>query len=112
MAVDAEELLLRPFQDVVSLGTTAVVNASTHHADPMLRAAQALVREGDRALKKVQSVWNDHVERYGDAFKDMMVQQGTFAVDLPVVPPSDMSLQLPSRRGDCNSKISSGTLTT
>ncbi|GAB1315362.1 hypothetical protein MFIFM68171_05572 [Madurella fahalii] len=77
MAVDAEELLLRPLRDVVSLGTAAVVNASTHHADPMLRAAQALVREGDRALKKVQAAWDDQVERHGDAFKDVIVQQAS-----------------------------------
>ncbi|KXX82736.1 Sorbin and SH3 domain-containing protein 1 [Madurella mycetomatis] len=77
MAIDAEELLLRPLHDVVSLGSAAVVNASTHHADPMLRAAQALVREGDRALKKVRVVWKDQVERHGDAFKDVMVQQAS-----------------------------------
>jgi hypothetical protein len=77
MAVDPEELLLRPLRDVVALGTTAVANASTSHADPMLRAAQALVREGERALKKVQLVWNEQVEKHGDAFKQVMVQQCT-----------------------------------
>jgi hypothetical protein len=42
----------------------------------MLKAAQTLVREGERALSKVQLVWNDQVDKYGDSFKEMMVQQG------------------------------------
>jgi hypothetical protein len=80
MAVDAEDLLIRPFRDVVAVGSAAVTNASTHathdNADRMSRAAQAIVREGERALNKVQVVWNDQSSKYGDSFRDMMVQQG------------------------------------
>ncbi|KAK4119501.1 hypothetical protein N657DRAFT_257006 [Parathielavia appendiculata] len=87
MAVDAEDLLIRPFRDVVAAGTVALTNASTHAAqqspapgdnvDRMARAAQAIVREGERALNKVQLVWNDQVSKHGDSFGNMMVQQAS-----------------------------------
>ncbi|KAK4095988.1 hypothetical protein N658DRAFT_437040 [Parathielavia hyrcaniae] len=87
MAVDAEDLLIRPFRDVVAAGTVALTNASTHaaqespapadNADRMARAAQAIVREGERALHKVQLVWNDQAGKHGDSFGDMMVQQAS-----------------------------------
>ena len=86
MAVDAEALFIRPFRDVVAVGATALTNASTHvpqhgpgsadHVDRMSKAAQTLVREGERALSKVQLVWNNQVDQYGDNFKEIMVQQG------------------------------------
>jgi hypothetical protein len=86
MAADAEDLLIRPLRDVVAVGHTALSNATTQaphqtpgpadHVDPMSRAAQALVREGERALHKVQLVWRDQVNKYGDGFREMMVQQG------------------------------------
>lgn len=82
MTADAEELLIRPFRDVVAVGTAAVTNAASlgpHRADDadrMSRAAQALVREGERALKKLQPVWDDQVQKLGDIFKRMITQQG------------------------------------
>ncbi|KAK4663496.1 hypothetical protein QC763_0099140 [Podospora pseudopauciseta] len=83
MTVDAEELLIRPFRDVVAVGTVAVTNAASlgpHRADDadrMSRAAQALVREGERALKKLQPVWDDQVQKLGDIFKRMITQQAS-----------------------------------
>ncbi|KAK4233534.1 hypothetical protein C8A03DRAFT_19410 [Achaetomium macrosporum] len=80
MAVDAEDLLIQPFRDVVAAGAAAVANAGrgpADHVDRMSRAAQALVREGERALTKVQLVWNDHVARHGDTFRETMVQQAS-----------------------------------
>lgn len=86
MAVDAEALLIQPFRDVIAVGTTALANAPAHappngpgssdHADRMSRAAQALTREGERALNKVQLVWQAEVDKHGDNFREMMVQQG------------------------------------
>jgi len=82
---DAEDLLIRPLRDVISIGNAAVTNAtlvppqnsgSAHDVDPMTRAAYALVREGQRALNKVQLVWQDQVNKYGDSFREIMVQQG------------------------------------
>lgn len=86
MAPDAEDLLIRPLRDVVTVGNVAATRVAPHalsqspgsadHADPMSRAAQALVREGERALNKVQLVWRDQLSRYGDVFCETMVQQG------------------------------------
>lgn len=92
MAADAEDLLIRPFKDVLAVGTVAAANAthalqdgpgSAERADRMARAAQAVIREGERALAKVQLVWNDHVGKYGDRFTELMVQQGVFPVCHP-----------------------------
>ncbi|KAK3291131.1 uncharacterized protein B0H64DRAFT_420457 [Chaetomium fimeti] len=83
MAANAEDLFIRPLRDVVAAGNVAATNApqqspgSADHVDPMSRAAQALIREGERALNKVQLVWRDQVSRYGDAFRDLMVQQAS-----------------------------------
>ncbi|KAK4153824.1 hypothetical protein C8A00DRAFT_14998 [Chaetomidium leptoderma] len=92
MAVDTEDLLIRPLREVVAVATVALRNAAgphaqapphgpaptdRHAADRMSRAAQALVREGERALNKVQLVWNDQVQRHGDSFMEMMVQQAS-----------------------------------
>lgn len=86
MAFHAEALLIRPFSDVVAVGTAALTNASAHvpqqgsgptdHVDRMSRAAHALVREGERALNKVQLIWNEQADKHGDNFREMMVQQG------------------------------------
>ncbi|KAH6640152.1 hypothetical protein F5144DRAFT_589695 [Chaetomium tenue] len=87
MAANAEDLFIRPLRDVVAAGNAAVTNATTRappqspgsadHVDPMSRAAQALLREGERALTKVQLVWRDQVSRYGDGFREVMVQQAS-----------------------------------
>lgn len=90
MAVDPEDLLIRPFRDVVALGVVAVTNAGTGSAAStsqggsaspdraacMRKAAQALVREGERALAKVQLVWNDQVAKHGNGFREIIVDQG------------------------------------
>lgn len=136
MAVDAEELLIRPFRDVVAAGSAALANAAAHAAhaahaprdgpasaepeDRMTRAAQALVREGERALTKVQSVWNANVDRHGDSFRDAMVQQGKSGRPprAPARPAPRLILmshvlcQPPSRNAAWTWRISCGTLTT
>ncbi|KAM0497693.1 hypothetical protein ACHAP6_006052 [Verticillium nonalfalfae] len=76
MAVDVEELIITPFKEVVERGQDAVTNAQAAEEDDpemgtqMARAAQALVKEGDRALKRLQPIWDAHVDKFGDAFKD------------------------------------------
>jgi hypothetical protein len=82
MGVDAEDLIIRPFREVVERGTDAVANAEavgnddTTLSERMSKAARAIVREGERALKKLQPIWNAQVEIYGSAFKDAMMAQG------------------------------------
>ncbi|CAK7265052.1 hypothetical protein SEPCBS57363_001385 [Sporothrix epigloea] len=83
MGVDAEELILRSFREVVERGNETVTNAENSDGDgevdpetlaEIRKAGQALVREGERALKRLQPLWDGQVEKYADAFKDALLQ--------------------------------------
>ena len=81
MGVDADELFLRPFKEVIERGAEAVANAESgiddaDLAERLAKAGRAVVREGERALKRLQPAWESQVEKYGDAFKEAMMQQG------------------------------------
>ncbi|KAI5862519.1 hypothetical protein GGS23DRAFT_605472 [Durotheca rogersii] len=89
MAIDVEELVIQPFHEVVERGKDAVANAeaaaddadendpkasSGRDAREMLKAARALVREGERALQRLLPLWKAQVDKYGDAFTEAMRQ--------------------------------------
>ncbi|KAI3396050.1 hypothetical protein diail_546 [Diaporthe ilicicola] len=80
MGVDAEELILSPFHEVVDRGNEAVTNAESAADDDaelsrlMVKAGVAVVREGERALKRLQPLWDGQVEKYGDSFKESLGQ--------------------------------------
>jgi hypothetical protein len=87
MAVIAEDLLIQPFRDVIALAATASSNAvasaangpggeHSAEAEQMLQAARSLGREGERALRKVQTVWETQVAIHGDAFRERILKQG------------------------------------
>lgn len=82
MAVDVEELIIGPFKEVVERGHEALANATDAQdeapdvAAQLSKAAQAVVREGERALKRLQPLWDAHVERHGDVFKDAVAANG------------------------------------
>ena len=84
MAVNAEDLFLEPFREVIQRTTEASANAeAAQHADPdlakaMSKAAAALLREGDRALRRLQPLWNSQVEKHGESFEDAMRDDGEF----------------------------------
>lgn len=92
MALDIDILLLGPFRDVIARAEEAVANATKqvdHDHDPelcelMLKSSQALLREGERALKRIQPLWNGQVEKYGGAFADGWSQNGrlTFCTNI------------------------------
>lgn len=73
-AIDA--LVLAPFREVVSLGTVAVGNAGTAADELMLKASQALVKEGERALKKVEPLCRKHFEKAGSNFINALKDNG------------------------------------
>ncbi|KAL7950182.1 hypothetical protein V8C42DRAFT_309700 [Trichoderma barbatum] len=60
------DLILTPFRDIVDKGRTAVQNAGD--TQPMLKASQALLKEGERALKKIEPLCKKHFDDYGPAF--------------------------------------------
>ncbi len=84
MAADAEDLLIQPIRDAIALAASAASNAAAvaedgEHADKaeqMSQAAKALAREGERALKKVQSIWDSQVMAHGDTFRERILNQG------------------------------------
>lgn len=85
MAVNAQDLLIQPFKDVIALAVTAAANATasaddeTEHGvkvEQMLQSSKSLAREGERALRKVQAVWQSQMVIHGDAFGDRMLKQG------------------------------------
>lgn len=84
MGIDDEVLILGPFKEVIERGKEAVANAGgagdedVEHSKLMLKAAQGVVREGERALKRLQPLWDSQVEKYGEAFKTGVSQNGIF----------------------------------
>lgn len=75
------DLVLKPFRDVVQCGRTAAANSKTGDSDnaEMESAAQSLVREGERALRKIEPLCQRHFERYGVRFVNAIAGNGTFS---------------------------------
>ncbi|KAL3953446.1 hypothetical protein ACCO45_011402 [Purpureocillium lilacinum] len=67
---DVVELVLTPFKDVVEKGRVAANNAGD--SQPMLKAALALVKEGERALKRIEPLCKKHLDEYGSGFVDAL----------------------------------------
>ncbi|KAI1872159.1 uncharacterized protein JN550_003878 [Neoarthrinium moseri] len=78
MAVDAEDLIVQPFKELVERGKEAVRNAQDAQDDEadlgivnqMLKSASSVVKEGERALQRLQPLWTSQVEKHGQAFLD------------------------------------------
>ncbi|KAK7956374.1 uncharacterized protein PG986_005596 [Apiospora aurea] len=85
MPVDAECFVIHPFQELVKIAKEAAANAEADKSeDPeqskcMLKAARGLVKEGERALQKLQPLWDAQIERHGDAFKKGIRDNGKLA---------------------------------
>lgn len=82
MAVEMEDLLVQPFRELIKRGNEAITNGEAARLENpelsqvILRSARAVVREGERALQKVQPLLLDHLERHGDAFRDALKHCG------------------------------------
>lgn len=89
MGVDAEVLILGPFRKVIETGKEAVANADGARGDDvelatiMLKAAQGVVKEGERALKRLKPLWDEQVDKYGEAFKNGLMKDGAFPFSRP-----------------------------
>ena len=68
------DLILTPFRDIVDKGRTAVQNAGD--AQPMLKASQALLKEGERALKKIEPLCKKHFDDFGPNFIEAVKDNG------------------------------------
>lgn len=71
-----DDLVLAPFRDIVAHGEAAINNAEDSGDGEMLRAAQTLVKEGERALKKIELVCRNSHDEYGPNFVDALMDNG------------------------------------
>lgn len=73
---DVQHLVLAPFHDVVAKGRIAVGNAKAAGSQSMLKAAQGLLSNGERALKKIEPVCKRQLEECGVNFVDALKENG------------------------------------
>lgn len=76
---DVQNLVLAPFQEIVEKGKTALENATDAgltRSDDMFKAAQALARDGERALKKLEPVCKRLWEEYSTNFVVALKENG------------------------------------
>jgi hypothetical protein len=74
-----DDLVLIPFREIVEKGRTAVENAGA--AQPMLKASNALVREGERALKRIEPLCKRHLDEFGGNFVHALKENGKSTPD-------------------------------
>ena len=87
MADDAERLVTAPFREIVEKGNVALLNAQDAEDDDavgMVKAAQNLLKEGDRALKRIEPLCAKNYGEYGVNFIDAVKEHGkTFRFPSP-----------------------------
>lgn len=79
MTDEVERLAIAPFREIVEKGNAAienVPNADEETSPLMLKAAQNLVREGERALKRIEPLCTKNFEEYGVNFVDAIKENG------------------------------------
>ncbi|KAI0972666.1 hypothetical protein F4678DRAFT_47704 [Xylaria arbuscula] len=82
MAEEVERLVLAQFREIVEKGKAAienVENANDQAPAPMLKAAQNLVKEGEKALKKIEPVSTANYEEYGIEFVNAIKENDEIA---------------------------------
>lgn len=72
---DVADLVLDMFKEIVEKGNAAIENAGDDQA--MLKASESLVKEGDRALKKIEPLCKKHLDESGPNFIDALKENGT-----------------------------------
>ncbi len=79
MADEVERLAVAPFREIVEKGSVAIDNAPSADEETsplMLKAAQSLVREGERALKRIEPLCAKNFDEYGVNFVDAIKENG------------------------------------
>ncbi|KAI1779613.1 hypothetical protein F4818DRAFT_399953 [Hypoxylon cercidicola] len=82
MADEVERLAIAPFREIVEKGNAAIGNApdADEETSPlMLKAAQNLVREGERAMKRIEPLCVKNYEEYGVNFVDAIKENDEIA---------------------------------
>jgi len=76
MDAAVRDLVVAPFADIADKGKTAVDNAKKADDPAMLKAAQALAKEGERALKRIEPLCKKHLDEFGSGFVDALKENG------------------------------------
>lgn len=79
MADEAERLVIAPFREIVEKGNAALQNAQDVEEDKaadMVKAAQSLLKEGERALKRIEPLCSQNYSEYGVNFIDAVKEHG------------------------------------
>jgi hypothetical protein len=79
MDEEVQGLVLVPFLDIVEKGKIAAENskdAGPPKSGEMLKAADGLIKEGERALKRIEPLCKKYLEQYGRNFIDALKENG------------------------------------
>lgn len=82
MSEEVERLAIAPFREIVEKGNVAIGNApnADEETSPlMLKAAQNLLREGERALKRIEPLCTKNFDEYGVNFVDAIKENDEIA---------------------------------
>ncbi|KAL7629057.1 hypothetical protein AAE478_000575 [Parahypoxylon ruwenzoriense] len=82
MADEVERLAVAPFREIVEKGNIAIGNAPNADEETsslMLKVAQNLVKEGERALKRIEPLCTKNYEEYGVNFVDAIKENDEIA---------------------------------
>jgi hypothetical protein len=79
-----DDLVITPFRDIVVKGRSAVENAGDNR--PMAKAAQSLIEEGERALKKIDPLCHTYLDKYGFNFVEALKENGEPPLHIPPGP--------------------------
>jgi hypothetical protein len=71
---EAVALVIAPFRDIVDKGKTALDNAGDN--EDMRKAAQTLVREGERALTRIEPLCKKQFDEYSSNFILALKEEG------------------------------------
>lgn len=70
------DLIVAPFRDLVAQGRIAGANADNANKDDMRTMAQSLVKEGERALKRLEPLCQKKCEEFGAVFVNAVKDDG------------------------------------
>ena len=73
---DVNHLVVTPFRDISQKATEALNNAGENQ--DMQKAAQKLVKEGERALKRIEPLCTKLHNEYGDNFLNALRENSRF----------------------------------
>lgn len=75
---EVDDLVLTPFKEIAEKARLAVVNAGDGNPI-MLQAAQSLLKEGDRGLRKISPLCKKQYEDYGTSFIASLKDNGMYS---------------------------------